>query len=78
MQDSRVFTDYQTSCQLNDLLQKKFNVKNSNEYRYYLQQNAEQIMKDFTKASGKEECESCPVCGKALEYKPTGNTDSQL
>ena len=73
MEDQRAFTDYNPSCELNRKLQEKFNVKNSHEYRYYLQKNAENIIKQFSQESAKPECEFCPVCKKALEYKPTGN-----
>jgi hypothetical protein len=60
------------------MLQTKFDVKNAHEYRYYLQRNAEKIMKDFQSSASHQECESCPVCGKALEYKPTGDTNNQM
>lgn len=78
MQDQRAFTDYHSSCDLNKTLQEKFNVKNSHEYRYYLQKNAEKIMKEFAEGSAKEECKLCPVCGKAVEYKPSGDINKQM
>ena len=40
MSDARVFTDYNPNCELNNALQKKYNVKNSHEYRAFLQKNA--------------------------------------
>jgi hypothetical protein len=78
MQDQRAFTDYRPSCDLNRMLQEKFKVNNSHEYRYYLQKNAEEIMKNFTESSGKEECEFCPICKKSLDYKPTGDINKQM
>lgn len=78
MSDKRVFTDYHPSCELNKLLQEKYNVKNSHEYRLFLQKNAEKIMKEFSKNTNQEECKLCPVCGKAVEYKPTGDINYQM
>jgi len=72
MEDQRAFTDYRPSCELNRILQDKFKVQNSHEYRYYLQKNAEQIMKDFSDSAKHADCKFCPICSKALEYKPTG------
>ena len=46
------------------------NVKNSHEYRAFLQKNAENIMGDFAKCSEQPECKLCPVCKGAIEYKP--------
>ena len=48
MSDGRAFTDYSPACALNEQLQTKFNVKNSHEYRNYLQKNGEAIMKENT------------------------------
>jgi len=70
MSDARVFTDYNPNCELNNALQKKYNVKNSHEYRSFLQKNAETIMVDFSKCSEQPECKLCPVCKGAIEYKP--------
>lgn len=78
MSDQRMFTDYHSSCDLNRILQEKSNVKNAHEYRYYLQKNAEELMKEFAKSGSNEECKLCPVCGKALEYKPTGDVNKQM
>jgi len=70
MSDGRSFTSYQPSCQLNADLQEKYKVKNSHEFRYYLQKNAEAIMKDNISNSDKM-CTLCPVCKSALEWKPS-------
>lgn len=72
MSDGRSFTDYATSCRLNKFLQEKYDIKDSHDYRYFLQSNAKVLMQEFTKAAGTE-CKVCPDCQKALEYKPQGN-----
>ena len=48
MSDKRVFTDYHSSCELNKLIQQKYELQNSHEYRLFLQKNAEKIMKEFS------------------------------
>ena len=68
-EDGRQFTDYTPSCSLNASLQEKYKVSNSHEYRYYLQHNAEQIMKDLANCKD-ETSKACPVC--KIELKPTG------
>jgi hypothetical protein len=70
MSDGREFTDYQPSCALNQALQQKYNVKDVHQYRYYLQKNAEQVMKDLADCDTKRECALCPVCQQAVNYKP--------
>lgn len=66
MSDARVFTDYHPNCELNTILQKKYNIKNSHEYRHFLQQNAEKIMQDLSKTSDSSECKFCPVCKQEI------------
>lgn len=63
---------YIPNCSLNALIQDKY-APNSNEhqFRYALQRNAEKIMKDLSAVD--KEFKLCPVCKKALEYKPMGN-----
>lgn len=38
MNDGRTFTNYDSSCKMNEELKQKLNVSNSNEYRLKLQQ----------------------------------------
>ena len=47
MSDGRVFTNYSSNCELNNNIQ---NGKSSNnvEYKQYIQNNAESVMKMFT------------------------------
>jgi hypothetical protein len=59
MSDGRMFTEYTSNCQLNKSLMQSFAKTTNNEYRKYLQTNAEFIMKDFeSKCKGKCEKES--------------------
>jgi hypothetical protein len=69
MEDGRSFTSYVSNCALNEMLQKKYNIKNSHEFRYYLQANADTIKKDLYDIDG-QVCEVCPICKKAMEYNP--------
>lgn len=71
MADGRVFTSYLTNCQLNASLQKKYGSTDVHAYRYYLQQNADQVMKDTR--IGTDDCKFCPVCEASLAYRPTGD-----
>lgn len=78
MSDGRIFTDYNTSCQLNNYLQKKYNVTNMHDYRNYLQKNAEKIISDRRDCLIQEDelkgsltnYVLCPTCKEALNYKP--------
>jgi hypothetical protein len=65
------FTDFNPSCSLNAFLQAKFKTKNSHEYRYYLQHNAENIQKYFAQNALKDYkgCTVCPNCAKALDFR---------
>lgn len=65
---------YIASCSLNSNLQHKYKTLDSHAFRYYLQQNAEQVMKDLQPVD-ESTCKTCPVCAKAISYKPTGNVD---
>ena len=72
MNDGRQFTDYNPSCALNNYLQKKYNVSNIHDYRYYLQKNADAIQQEFLTCATKHasDCVSCPVCKQALTWAP--------
>lgn len=73
MSDGRAFTDYNTSCTLNKMIQEKYQVGNSHDFRYFLQRNAETVKQDLANCDPKQNCAFCPVCKSAIEYKPTGN-----
>lgn len=70
MSDARAFTDYNPSCEVNNALQKKYNIKNSHEYRAFLQKNADKIMEDNANCFEQKECKLCPVCKAAVDSKP--------
>lgn len=79
MSDARSFTSYQPNCSMHINLQKQYAPKSTqDDFRAYLQTNAEQIMKDQAKLMEEfgADCskKSCPVCSQVLDYKPTGNT----
>ena len=63
---------WQPNCSLNITLQQKYNTPDGHDYRYYLQQNAEQIMQDLRPVQT-DDCKKCPICMASLSYKPTGN-----
>jgi hypothetical protein len=77
MQDGRSQGDivYMPDCSFNQLLQQKYNVSNSHDYRYFLQKNAEKLMNEF---KSNAQCKFCPVCQAALNYLPTGDTQFQI
>lgn len=67
-EDGRAFTNYLPSCSLNQSIQNQFKLDNSHQYRYFLQQNSDQV-KQFVH-SPVAGCEICPVCGQSLDWKP--------
>lgn len=73
MSDGRQFTSYLPNCALDQMIQTKYKITNSQEYRMFLQSNSELIMKDLAKCNSEqtEDCHLCPVCQKALDYKPS-------
>lgn len=73
MSDGRAFTDYNPSCSYNKFIQDKYNLGNSHDYRYFLQRNADQVMKDLAECNKKMACKVCPICKLSLEYVPKGN-----
>lgn len=71
---AREFTNYMPNCEINKNIQREHNVPSGHEYRYFLQRNAEMIMKHNLhckdQVTNKMECEFCPMCKDALNYKP--------
>ena len=71
---ARSFTTYKPNCEMYINLQKRYAPNSTQDnFRVYLQTNAEQIMKDQAKIIEEfgEDCskKSCPVCKMALDYK---------
>lgn len=69
MSDARMFTDYNPSCELNNHIRKKHNITGLHEYRAFLQNKAEDLMKEFAETIGEQETKLCPVCKLAVEQK---------
>lgn len=44
MSDQRIFTDYRSSCVIQNELNKKFGIADSNAQRLFLQRNGQEIM----------------------------------
>jgi hypothetical protein len=47
LSDGRAFTDYVSSGQREEMLQRKYGVRNENEYRWFLQHNADRVAWDL-------------------------------
>lgn len=70
MSDGRgVNTSYIPSCELNYNIQEKYNIKDTHDFRYFLQQNSEKIKQD-NDSKPIETCKTCPVCSESLTYLP--------
>lgn len=71
MADGREFTSYEPSCSYYQYLRNKYAPKLSdNDFRFFLQKNAEKLQKDFADCSKKQDCKFCPVCKAAIDYSP--------
>ena len=72
----RQFTSYEPNCQMYNNLQNKY-LPNSkpDDFRIYLQQNTDKLIKDFSQSNYAEfnSEKNCPVCKTSLNWKPTGN-----
>ena len=67
MSDGRQFTDYNPSCELNKMIQEKFQIKDSHQYRQFLQNNTEDVKQYVNNLKEKVlDCEICPVCNIAI------------
>lgn len=67
MSDGRCFTSYIPNCELNKRLMETSNTSN-NEYRMYLQTNAEKLINNTTKVCANavdKECEYCIDLGRS-------------
>jgi hypothetical protein len=67
MSDARAFTDYSSSCEINNTIQKEYNAKNEHDYRFVLQNKATQLMTKFATFSDTK-CKFCPGCMEAMLY----------
>ena len=48
MSDGRVFTNYLPNCQMNKQMESKQGLTNNNDYKDYIQKNADAVMAMFT------------------------------
>lgn len=67
MSDGRCFTSFISSCQLNENIKLKTKTVSNNEYRHFLQENAEQIMNDFKNICNNESKNECMACWGAQQ-----------
>lgn len=59
MNDSRLFSNYQSFASIDNTIKNKSNIKTNTEYRYYLQKNADNIIKN-NQLKACDECSNCP------------------
>jgi len=51
MSDGRAFTNYEPNCQMNKTMETGQGLTNNNDYKTYIQNNAEAVMAMFTTAA---------------------------
>ena len=60
MNDGRAFTDYRSSCYINNLIKSENKIRNSYDYRQYLINNGSRIMNDIRLYNiNKSSCKEC-------------------
>ena len=59
MSDGRCFTSYIPNCQLNNNVQSRNSINSNNEYRVFLQKNADSFMQQMRKICISEETKIC-------------------
>ena len=70
MSDSRAFTNFLPNCELNNSIQKRYNINNAQEYRNFLQKNADKLRMDLLNCETSDlDFKICPICREALEKK---------
>lgn len=65
MADGRHFTDYRPSCDMNSVIKVDNNIRNSLNYRLFLQENAEKLLEINRKYSCQKNC--CEPCKEGFE-----------
>ena len=68
MSDGRTFTNWTGSCQIEEFIMNKNNITDSNDYRYFLQNNSEAIKKQLLEMDTNK-CVLCPSCSQTLQKK---------
>lgn len=67
MSDGRCFTSYTSNCELNKKMMREDNITNNNDYRRFLQENADSIIKkqsEICVTNAYKECKNCLDIGK--------------
>ena len=67
MSDGRCFTSYISNCELNRQMMQSNNVNNNNQYRRFLQENSDSIIREQSKicvTNAYKECKNCLDTGK--------------
>ncbi len=67
MADGRAFTEWRSSCRINDEIKNKLNIKDDNDYRLYLQRHGMEVKDKIL--SKFPAFKYCPVCEQAVEQK---------
>lgn len=65
--DARGFTEYRSSCRIDNELKKNNKVSNDYEYKRFLQQNSDTLMQQNLKTAYSNESMSCTNCGKKIQ-----------
>ena len=59
MSDARCFASYIPNCQLNNNIQERNKIDSNNEYRAFLQKNADSFMKQMEKVCFSDDTKIC-------------------
>ena len=66
MDDGRNFTKYESTPTLDSAIKKSSNIKTNNDYRHFLQANADKIIKN-------NQLDACNQCGSCVYNNPINN-----
>ena len=64
--DGRVFTSYESPSVYNEFLQRKFGVKDSVEFKDFIQNNGQVVRDTVTGCSASQVSARCPSCQRLL------------
>lgn len=67
MSDGRCFTSYMPNCELNTQIKSLNKIDNNSEYRSFLQQNADQFMKQMQSTCKHSEQFYCSLCNHTFK-----------
>ena len=59
MSDGRIFTNYLPNCQINNTISSQNGFLNNVDYKQFIQQNSEEVMKVFTSSTKKDSILPC-------------------